>query len=249
MFVYDFIEKIGKIEVKYSKKFRKRYLTFTEEFSSEQEYKEKLDEYLNEFRKEIQSLPFSLNSKQSRKTFLHNLYDEFLYTREHLNEQFIQLISQSHNCISLQKRRFKCCFPKYFQKKYLKKARTEYRKLHIVFTLRVDKIDNAVNILKLTALNDGIEMDTSGWHNPKRFKTNLSSRELAYLSFRIMKKVSIDPNFNRTHLSRILAENFSTKKADFPKAEQIRKQFTDVSDNVKNKVESLLDELARTNTV
>ncbi len=249
MFVYDFIEKIGKIEVKYSRKFRKRYLTFTEEFSSEQEYNERLDEYLNEFRKEIQSLPFSLNSKQSRKAFLHNLYDEFLYTREHLNEQFIQLISQSHDCITLQKVRFKCCFPKYFQKKYLKKARTAYRKLHIVFTLRIDKIENAVDVLKLTALNDGIEIDTSNWSSQKRFKTNLSSPELAYLSFRIMEKVSVDPNFNRTHLSRILAENFSTKKAEFPKAAQIRKQFTEVNDNVKNRVESLLEELARANTV
>ncbi len=249
MFVYDFIEKIGKIEVKYSKKFRQRYLTFTEEFSSEQEYKEKLDEFLNEFRKEIQSLPFSLNSKQSRKTFLHNLYDELLFTREHLNEQFILLISQSHNCISLQKVRFKYYFPKYFQKKYLKEARTAYQKLHIIFTLQIDKIENAVDILKITALNDGFEMDTSDWQNFKRFKTNLSSQELAYLSFRIMKKVSIDPNFNRTHLSRILADNFSTKKADFPKAEQIRKQFTDVNDNVKNRIESLLKELARANSV
>jgi hypothetical protein len=249
MFVYDFIEKIGKIEVKYSRKFRKRYLTFTEEFSSEQEYNQQLDEYLIEFRKEIQSLPFSLNSKQSRKTFLHNIYDEFLYTRERLNEQFIQLISQSHDCITLQKVRFKCCFPKYFQKKYLKTARTAYRKLHVVFTLRIDKIETAVDILKLTALNDGFEMDISDRQSPVRFKTNLSSPELAYLSFRIMNKVSIDPNFNRTHLSRILADNFSAKRAEFPKAEQIRKQFTDVNDNVKNKVESLLDELANANTV
>ncbi|MCW3788505.1 hypothetical protein [Plebeiibacterium sediminum] len=249
MFVYDFIEKIGKIEVKYSRKFRKRYLTFTEEFSSEQEYNQQLDEYLIEFRKEIQSLPFSLNSKQSRKVFLHNIYDEFLYTRERLNEQFIQLVSQSHDCITLQKVRFKCCFPKYFQKKYLKKARTAYRQLHVVFTLRIDKIETAVDILKLTALNDGIEMDISDKQSPVRFKTNLSSPELAYLSFRIMNKVSVDPNFNRTHLSRILADNFSTKRAEFPKAEQIRKQFTDVNDNVKNKVESLLEELANANTV
>ncbi len=79
MFVYDFIEKIGRIEVEYSTKFRKRYLTITEEFSSEQEYQEKLDEYLTEFRKEILSLPFSLNTKQSRKAFLNNLYDEFIW--------------------------------------------------------------------------------------------------------------------------------------------------------------------------
>ena len=150
MFVYDFIEKIGRIEVVYSTKFRKQYITITEEFSSEQEYKEKLDEYLIKFRKEILSLPFSLNTKQSRKAFLNNLHDEFLYTRENLNEQFKKVISQSQDCISKQRVKYKCCFPRYLQKKYLTKARKEYQKLHIAFAVRIDKIENAVELLNTT---------------------------------------------------------------------------------------------------
>ncbi|MCU4174003.1 hypothetical protein [Carboxylicivirga sp. N1Y90] len=244
MFVYDFIEKIGRIEVVYSTKFRKQYITITEEFSSELEYKEKLDEYLIKFRKEILSLPFSLNTKQSRKAFLNNLLDEFLYTRENLNEQFKKVISQSQDCISKQRVKYKCCFPRYLQKKYLTKARKEYQKLHIAFAVRIDKIENAVDVLKLTALNDGIEIKSFNQECQERFKTKLSSPELAYLSFKIMQKVSEDPDFNRSHLSRLLAENFSTKKAVFPKASQVRKQFTEVNDSVKNRVESLFNELS-----
>ena len=244
MFVYDFIEKIGRIEVEYSTKFRKRYLTITEEFSSEQEYKKKLDKYLNEFRKEILSLPFSLNTKQSRKVFLNNLHDEFLFTRENLNEQFKTVISQSQDCISTQRVKFKCCFPRFLQKKYLIEARKHYQKLHIAFAVRIDKIENADEVLKLTALNDGIEIKSFNNNSQERFKTKLSSPELAYLSFKIMQKVSEDPDFNRSHLSRLLAENFSTKKAVFPKASQVRKQFTEVNDSVKNRVESLFNELS-----
>ena len=246
MDVYDFIEKIGKIEVKYSKKFRKQYLTFTEEFTSEQEYNEKLDEYLREFRKEIQRLPFKLNSKHSRKTFLYNLYDEFIYTKELLHEQFKHIVLQSHDCITFQKTRFQFCFPRYFQKKYLLKARKAYHKIHVAFRSRIDKIEDAVEILKVIALNDGIEINTANCYCQERIKTKISSPELAYIAFSILRKVAEDPDFNRSHLSRLLAENFSTKMCLSPKASQIRKHFTEVSDSVKNRVETLFKDLSKT---
>ncbi|MDA3883821.1 MAG: hypothetical protein PF481_11115 [Bacteroidales bacterium] len=244
MLVYDFIEKIGRIEVKKSNIFRKRYLTFIEEFSSEQEYKDKLVEYLYIFRKEIQRLPFNLETKQSREVFLNNLYDEFLYTRELLNEQFKRIISQSHDCILAQKVKFKCFCPRYFQKIYLVKARRAYHNLNIVFALHIDTIENAIDVLKLTALNEGFEIKSPEYLFGERIKTTLSSPELAYLSFVILQKVSEDPNFNRSHLSRLLADNFSTKKTSSPQASQLRKHFTDVNDGVRLRVEKLIRELS-----
>jgi hypothetical protein len=144
MFTYDFIEKIGRINIKYSTKYSKRYLTFIEEFTNDAEYNEKLDSYLNGFRKEILNLPFKLTTKQSRKVFLNNLHDEFLLTKELLNTQFSQILAQSYNCIFKQGRDFKLFFPRYLQKKYLTKARDAYQKMHIVFSLQNDKIEIAL---------------------------------------------------------------------------------------------------------
>ncbi len=248
MFVYDFIKMIGKIEVKYLKKFRKPYLTIKEKFSCEHKYNQVLDEYLREFRKEMQSLPFKLNTKQSRKAFIYNLHDEFLFTKELLDKQFQQIISRSHDCISKQKVRFKYCFPRYFRRKYLIKARKEYQKLYIAFQLRIDKIENAIDVLKLVASNDGIDVDTSSCYCFEKFKISLSSPELSYLSFKIMQKVTEEPDFNRSHLSRLLADNFSTKRTSSPRASQIRKHFTEVNDTVKLRIESLFDELSRDNS-
>lgn len=247
MYVYDFIEKVGRIDVEYTKTYGKKYLASKEEFSSEQHCNDQLDQYLHQFKKEIQSLPFILNTKQSRNVFLNNLYDEFIYTKEQLNSQFHQIIKQSHDCIAVQKTRFKYCFHEYRQKAYLQRARKEYQNLFIAFKLRIEKIENAVDLLKLIALNDGIEIKPSETESQERFKVKLSSSELSYLIFRLMQKVADNPDFNRSQLSRVLADNFSTKRTASPKASQIRKQFTEVSDSVKQRVESLFEELSSTN--
>lgn len=244
MFAYDFIEKIGRIEIKHSTKFRKKYITFTEEFESEEEYNQKLDEYFCVFKKQILSLPFNLNSKQSRKAFINNLHDEFLNTKLTLREQFGKVISESYDCITTQRKSFRCCFPRYFQKMYLTHARTAYQKIHIVYTVHKDKIENAVDILKSIALNDGFEINVLNENTQERIRTNLSSPELSYLFFLIFKTVSEDKDFNRSNLARLIANNFSTKKTLSPQATQIRKNFTEVSDNVKSKVEKLLTEIS-----
>jgi len=246
MFTYDFIEKVGKINIKYSKKYRKEYLMFIEEFTSEAEYNAKLDEYFNKYRKEILSLPFNLNTKQSRKVFLNNLYDEFLLTKESLNIQYKQVLIRSFDCINNQKDGFKFYFPRYLQKKYLITARAAYRKMHIAYSLHNEKIESAVEILKSSALNDGIELKVSEENIEERIKTSLSSPELSYLFYVIFQKVADDKNFNRSLLSRLLANNFSTKKTLSPQANQIRKHFTEVNDNVKFKVEKLFVEFSKT---
>jgi hypothetical protein len=245
MFTYDFIEKIGTINVKYSKKYRIGYLTYVEEFTNESEYKERLEEYLNKYRKEILSLPFQLNAQQSRKAFLNNLHDEFLLTKGMLNTKYSQVLIRSYECISNQKRNFKCYFPRYLQKKYLISARDAYRKIHVVYALHNDKIDNAIDILKTSALNDGIELKGLDVNIVERIRTTLSSPELAYLFFVLFQKVADDKNFNRSFLSRLLANNLSTKRTASPQASQLRKHFTEVNDNVKFKVEQLFIELSK----
>lgn len=246
MFTYDFIEKIGKINIKYSKKCRREYLTFIEEFTTTAEYNEKLDTYLGEFRKEILNLPFLLSTKQSRKTFLNNLHDEFLLAEELLKTQFEQAINESYECISIQKKNFKFYVPRYCQKQYINKARVAYSKMHIAFALQKDKIEIAVITLNSIAMNDGIELKTINNDSDERIQTTLSSPELAFLSFVILQKVAKNKDFNRSHLSRILADNFSTKKTTSPQANQLRKHFTEVNDNVQSKVEKLFIELSRT---
>lgn len=245
MFTYDFIEKIGTINVKYSKKYKIEYLTYIEEFTNESEYKEKLYEYLNKYRKEILSLPFNLNTKQSRKTYLNNLHDEFLLTKEALKTRYCQALTRSYECISNQKRNFKFYLPRYMQKRYLITARNAYKKLHIVYALHNDNIDNAIEILRSSALNDGIELKVLEVNIFERIKTTLSCAELAYLFFVLFQKVAEDKNFNRSFLSRLLANNLSTKRTISPQASQLRKHFTEVDHNVKIKVEQLFIELSK----
>ncbi|HAF27766.1 MAG TPA: hypothetical protein DCG75_01850 [Bacteroidales bacterium] len=244
MITYDFIEKMGSIQTKFSTRSPIKYLTLFDEFENEIKYKEQLENCLKGFRHEIQSLPFKLPIKQARKVFLNNLYDEFLLAKEKLYFQFNQAISKSHECVHINKGKFKYYLPRFLLKQYLTKVRLVNQKLFLVYYLQNDIIENAIEILKNTALNDGIELKVLEINLVERVKTNLSSSELSYFFFLILQKVSIDSNFNRSNLSKILADNFSTKKTISPQANQIRKHFTEVNDNVKNKVEKLFLELS-----
>jgi len=242
MVAYDFIEKIGRIKINY----RRKCLGVLEEFTSEAAYNDKLDKYFREFRKEIINLPFLVNTRQSRKTVLKNLHDEFIHTKESLNGQVNRTLQESYDCIYKRKFCFRYIYPRFLKKRYLTKVRSAYQKLHLVCLLHNNKIEEAMEMLKSIALNDGIELKTIEQASFERIKINLSSPELAFLSILIMKKIAQDENFNRTLFSNILADHFSTKKADAPKASQIRKQFTEVNDNVRKNVGKLLTELSAT---
>lgn len=82
MFTYDLIKKLGCVNTKISKYYCIKYLTHFDEFENENKCKERLENYLKDFRHEIQSLPFKLPAKQARKVFLNNIYDELLLTKE-----------------------------------------------------------------------------------------------------------------------------------------------------------------------
>ena len=244
MFTYDFIEKLGRVNTKISKYCPIKYLSHFDEFENETEHKERFENYLKDFRHEIQSLPFKLPTKQSRKVFLNNIYDEFLLTKETLYLQFNQVITKSHECIYIKKCNFKYYLPRFLKKKYLTKARRAYQKLYLIYYLQNDIIENAIEILQTSALNDGVELKGLEKQLGERFKTNLSSPELSYFFYLILEKVSVDSNFNRSNLSKILADNFSTKKTLSPHPNQIRKHFTEVNDPVKNRVKNLFFELS-----
>lgn len=240
MVTYDFIEKIGRINIRHKKKC----LGLINEFRSETYYNDRLEKYFNEFKKEILGLPFLLNSKHSRKAFLNNLHDEFITTKDTLNEQLHKNLDDSYNKTVERKLHSKYYYPRFLRRKYLLKVRGAYQKMHLVCLLHQNKIDEALELLKQIALNDGIELNTIEEASVERIKSNLSSPELAYLTYLIVKKTANDPDFNRTHLSNMLADNFSTKKADAPRASQIRKHFTEVNDNVKSNIEKLLRDLS-----
>lgn len=249
MFTYDFIEKLGSVDTKISKCCLKccpiKYLTYIEEFENENEYKERLEDCLKDFRHEIQSLPFKLPAKQARKTFLNNLYDEFLLTNENLNLQFNQAIIDSNKCISTNYRIFKYYHPRFLQKRYLTKARQAYQKFYFVYYLQKDIIESAIEILKTSAFNDGVELKAIEKQSDERVITDLSSPELSYIFFLVLQRVSIDNKFNRNNLSKYIASNFSTKKTIAPQSTQIRKHFTQVDDSVKRRVGKIFYDLSQ----
>ena len=244
MFTYDFIEKLGRVNTKISKCYCIKFLTHFDELENETECKERLENYLKNFRHEIQSLPFKLPTKQARKVFLNNIYDEFLLTKETLYLQFNQVITKSHECIYIKKCNFKYYLPRFLKKKYLIKARRAYQKLYLIYYLQNDIIENAIEILQTSALNDGVELKATETESIERVKTDLSSPELSYFFYLILKTVSVEDKFNRSNLSKILANHFSTKRTISPQPNQIRKHFTEVNDPVKNRVKSLFFELS-----
>ena len=244
MFTYDFIEKLGRVNTKISKYCPIKYLSHFDEFENETEHKERFENYLKDFRHEIQSLPFKLPTKQARKVFLNNIYDEFLLTKEDLYLQLNQIITKSHECIYIKKRNFKYYLPRFLQKKCLTKARQANQKLYLIYYLQKEIIESAIEILQTSALNDGLELKTIETQLGERVKTDLSSSELSYFFYLILKTVSVEDKFNRTNLSKILANHFSTKRTIAPQPNQIRKHFTDVNDSVKNRVRSLCFELS-----
>lgn len=243
MFTRQFIDKVAKINIKHSTTYRWKYLSFKEEFRNEFDYNEELEGYLNNFRQELLDLPFRLNAKSCRKTYFNNLYDEFIISKGALNKQFEQILTRSFDCIKEQKNTFRFYYPRYLRKKYLEKARDAYQKICIAYNLQNDKIENAIEILTSYAINDGIDLKIMKEHS-ERLRTTLSSPELAFLSFVIFQSISEDPKFNRSLLSRIVSDNFSTKRSENPKASQIRKHFTEVNDKVKTNVKKILIELA-----
>lgn len=250
IFTYSFIEKLGTLNTGISKCCSLKccpvkYLTYFNEFENESAYKKHLENYLKDFRHEIQSLPFSLPTKQARKTFLNNLYDELLLTKETLDTQFKHAISKSYKLIYVKKRRFRFYLPRAIQKKCLTNARQAYHKIFFAYQSQNNIIEKSIEILKISASNDGVELKVLEKQLDERVKTDLSSPELSYLFYLILETVSIDKQFNRSNLSKIIASNFSTKKSLTPQPTQIRKHFTQVDDSIKNRVENLFFELSR----
>ena len=241
---YNFIEILGSFSIEKSKYYPK-YLPFFEEFENENAYKKQLENYLKDFRHEIQRLPLKSPIKQARQTLLNNLYDEFFLKKENLYLQFNQAINDCNQCISKKNRILKFCLPRFLRKKYLTKARQGYQKIYFVYFLQKDIIENAIKILKVSALNDGVKLKAIDKQLSERIKTDLSSPELSYFFSLVLEQVSIDNNFNRSTFSKILADNFSTKMTLTPQPKQIKKHFSEVNDSVKKRVEKMFFELSR----
>lgn len=241
---YNFIEKLGSFNIKKIKYYPK-YLTFFEAFKNENSYKKQLEDYLKDFRHEIQRLPLKLPVKQDRQTLLNNLYDEFFLKKEKLHLQCNQAITKSRKCIFNKNRILKYYFPRFLRKKYLTKARQIYQKIYFVYFSQKDIIEDAIETLKTIALNDGFEIKAIEKQSNERVKTDLSSPELSYFFYLLFEQISIDNNFNRSNLSKFLADNFSTKMTLTPQAKQIKKHFFDVNIVVKNRVKKMFFELSR----
>ena len=175
---------------------------------------------------------------------MNNLYDEFILTKETLHLQFNNAITESHECIYIKNNNLKCFIPRFLQKKYLTKAKRAYQKLYTIYSLQNDIIERAIETLQTSALNDGIKLKVIEAEPIERVKTNLSSPELSYLFYSILKTVSVEDEFSRLNLSNIIADHFSTKRAISPQANQIKKHFTDVSDTVKISIKNLFSELS-----
>jgi hypothetical protein len=242
-YTYDFVETLGCINIRKIKYYPK-YLAYFEKFENENEYKIHLEKYLKDFRHEIRKLPLKSPVKKARQTLLNNLYDELLLTEEILHLQCNQVITKSKKCIFNKNRILKYCFPRFLRKKYLTKARQVYQKINFVYFIQKDIIESAIKIIKISALNDGVELKTIEKQLNERFKTDLSSSELSYLFYLLFEEVSTDKNFNRSNLSKLLADNFSTKKTLTPQYKQIKKHFFDVNDSVKKRIEKMFFELS-----
>ena len=158
--------------------------------------------------------------------------------------QFNKAITESHKCINIKKCNFIFFLPRFFQKEYLIKAKRACQKLHLIYYLQNNIIESAIEILQTSALNDGVKLKATEAESIERVKTNLSSSELSYLFYQILKTVSVEDQFSRSNLSKILANHFSTKRTISPQSNQIRKHFTEVNDTVKDRVKSLLFELS-----
>ncbi|WP_289055759.1 hypothetical protein [Carboxylicivirga marina] len=115
-------------------------------------------------------------------------------------------------------------------------AREAHQRFYFTYELQIDTIDKSIAILQSSALNDGIELKTVESQAESRVVTDLSSPELSYIFYVLLEKISIDNKFNRKNFSKIIASNFSTKKAVAPQANQIRKHFTQVDGSVKSRV-------------
>jgi hypothetical protein len=239
------MEKVGKLEVKWSKKYGKKYLTFATEFKTKDEYWALLDETFIEYKKEVLSLPFKLKTKQSRKVFLSNLYDEFALARNRLDREYKKILRQVYDCINEEVKSFDFYCPRFCKRYYLKTSREAYHKIFVAYSIHKEEIDKAIEILNVSAENDGVKLKTHKETFNERIKTKLSSPELSYLFFILLQNVAEDKDFNRSQLSRLLANNFSTKRTLVPQANQIRKHFTEVNDSVKNNVEKLFVELSK----
>ncbi|WP_289054999.1 hypothetical protein [Carboxylicivirga marina] len=237
---YNFIEKLGSIGTKVSKcrltYTPLNYPSHVDELKSKTEYKETLQNQLRVFRLEIQQLPFTLPTRQGRRVYLNNLYDELILQRLSLTAEFKQAIAESNKCISSNSTMISQYFPKLIQKKYLTMARKAHQRFYFAYELQKNAIGNCIAILQSCALNDGIEIKTLESQANSRVVTDLSSPELSYIFYVLLEKISIDNKFNRKNFSKIIASNFSTKMASAPQANQIRKHFTQVDASVKSRV-------------
>ena len=246
MVIYDFIGEINNIDFKVLNCCNKccliKYLSCFNEFENTEEYKEKLENYLKKFRYEIQVLPFKLPTKQARKVFLNNIYDELQLSSENLNFHIKGAITLNYNCIFEKNSNYGKYLPRFILRKCVLKARQAYSILNDIYNFRRSLIERAIEIIEMSAYNDGFILKTVET-DEERIKTNLSSPELSYFLNLICETISIEDGYTKSNLSKVIAKNFSTKHTLQPKASQIRKHFTEANDNVINNVKDLVSEL------
>jgi hypothetical protein len=248
MFTYNFIEDLSKIDVNITRCCIKccsfKYLTHYNGFYQVQRYKRYLERRLTKFRHEIQQLPLKLHSGQARKVIYKNLYEEFKLTKDKLIEQFESKVKSLYNYSYIGKEEFTGKPIKLLKKNYPHNSSYENHKVHFMYQIQYDTLINAIEILEQHAELDNNALSEYESLAPNRIKTNLSSPELSYFFSLVCDVITPEDAINKTDLSKMIANTFSTKKALFPKPNQIRKHFTEVNDKVKSNVKELINELS-----
>lgn len=248
MFTYSFIEELCKIEVEITRCCVKccsfKYLTHYNTFIKINFYKRHLEKNLKKYRHEIQQLPFKLPSSHARKVIYKNLYEEFKLTKNLLEDQFESKIKPYYKFIYMGKEEFTGKPIKFSKENYPHNLSYENHKVHHMYKVQHDTLINVIEILEQHALLDNNALNDFEPITPIRIKTNLSSPELSYFFNLVCDAITPDETISKTDLSKIIANNFSTKKTLFPQPNQIRKHFTEVNDTVKNNIKDLIFELS-----
>jgi len=248
MFTYKFIEDLCKIDIEITRCCLKccsfKYLTHYNTFYKLNHYKRHLENSLKKYRHEIQQLPFKLPSSNSRKVIYKNLHKEFKLTKNLLEEQFEIKIKPNYKYIYIGCEEFNGMPIKFLKENYPHYSSYENHKIHYMYQIQHGILINAIDILEQHALHDNKALSDNEPILPNRIKTNLSSPELSYFFNLVCEVITPEDEISKTDLSKIIADNFSTKKAVSPRPNQIRKHFTEVNDNVKDKVKKLFQELS-----
>lgn len=237
------------------------YMLIYNGHSSVDEYLKHIKFLFNGFRDELWNLPYVVKEPDNRLPIYQNLLSAIKETKMRIDYYYKRDIFTNYFYTYLGEKIKSDKFPDYKKENYTDKSHYQHHKVHFIYELQLKMLNDVIRFLDIAFIfeNGNIKKEQlmqlpkeppvisqkllketkELLSNLDRIDSKLGVEELAPLQLILHEHLSDKP-LNKSNLSRIISQIYSTPKAEEPKANQIYNAFFDLKQQTKDIIKKLL---------